>query len=713
MAFLAPLFLAGLAAVAIPIFVHLIERERKDVIAFPSLMFFEKIPYQSVERRRIHNWLLLLLRAAAMILIIAAFSRPFLTEDLVQAAGTSAGAREVVILLDRSASMGYGDHWDRARDEALEVVAGLDGNDQGTLVLFGTGAQETVRATSNKASLEAAISSATVSAEATRFAPALRLAQSLLLQSALPRGEVVLISDFQRSGWARREEVELPEGATLRAISVATPGTADVSVNSAVFQRGVFSGQERVGVVAGLTNRSAIPVVDLAVTLEFDGRAVETRRLSIDPGASGSVTFPAVTVSDTNMRGTITIGDDDLAANNVFRFVLSPSRPVSVLIIQGEGTSTRGATNPSLYLTTALETSEDPPFEADVVTAARVTADAFEHRSVVVLNDSTSLSTEIERLIEGFVTQGGGVMVALGDRTPWGQSSPLMPGVLGGAIDRPTRRGGSLGFLDYSHPIFDVFKDPRNGNFANVRFFRYRGLTPADTDRVLARFDDGAVALAERRVGAGSVLVWTTTLDDSWNDFSKQPLFVPVMHEAMRYLAQYEEPESWHTVGRVLDVAAPIAAAVREGAVGATAGDTRELSGVVLTPSGDQVAFGQGGLSAIDLSEQGFYTVRMQGSSERRPFSVAVNLDPAESDLSALPPQDFAASATGQAAAMAGPGQSLERPELTAADMEQRRGIWWFLFVAGAMFLIGEAVLSNRLSARASRRPAGVVQTLG
>ena len=106
MSFLAPLFFAGLAAIAVPIIVHLIQRERKDIIEFPSLMFIRKIPYQSVERRRIHNWPLLLLRAAAMALLIAAFARPFFVVDPVRAAAATSGAREVVILLDRSASMG-------------------------------------------------------------------------------------------------------------------------------------------------------------------------------------------------------------------------------------------------------------------------------------------------------------------------------------------------------------------------------------------------------------------------------------------------------------------------------------------------------------------------------------------------------------------------------------------------------------------------------
>src|SRR5476651_1344808 len=124
MSFLSPLLLAGLGAIAIPIVIHLIQRERKRVVQFPSLMFLQRIPYQSVRRRRIRHWLLLAMRVAAIALLVLAFARPFLPQSALAAAATG-GAREVVILLDHSASMGYGDHWQRARDAAHRVVAGL------------------------------------------------------------------------------------------------------------------------------------------------------------------------------------------------------------------------------------------------------------------------------------------------------------------------------------------------------------------------------------------------------------------------------------------------------------------------------------------------------------------------------------------------------------------------------------------------------------
>src|SRR5256712_1889885 len=115
MGFLTPLFLVGLSALAIPVLIHLIQRERKRVVQFPSLMFVQRIPYQSVRRRRIRHWALLVMRCAALLMIVAAFARPFLKQEAA-AAAVIGGTREIVGLLDHSASMGYGDHRDRAQD---------------------------------------------------------------------------------------------------------------------------------------------------------------------------------------------------------------------------------------------------------------------------------------------------------------------------------------------------------------------------------------------------------------------------------------------------------------------------------------------------------------------------------------------------------------------------------------------------------------------
>src|SRR5688500_16814897 len=145
MNFIAPLFFVALAGLAIPVLIHLIQREKKQIIRFPSLMFVQRVPYRSIQRRRIHNWLLLMVRLSALALIILAFARPFFERQHVPTAG--AGAREGVVLLEQSYSSGYGGRWGRARAAAYEAVNGLGASDRGSVVLFSSGAEIALRST--------------------------------------------------------------------------------------------------------------------------------------------------------------------------------------------------------------------------------------------------------------------------------------------------------------------------------------------------------------------------------------------------------------------------------------------------------------------------------------------------------------------------------------------------------------------------------------
>src|SRR2546428_13596336 len=128
MSFLAPAFLLGLAALAIPVFIHLIQRERKRVIEFPSLMFVRRIPYQSVRRRRIRHWLLLMMRAAAILMIVAAFARPFLRQAAANAA-RAGGFREIFIKFEQTAYFGFSGLRRYRRDTARRAVPLLGGGD--------------------------------------------------------------------------------------------------------------------------------------------------------------------------------------------------------------------------------------------------------------------------------------------------------------------------------------------------------------------------------------------------------------------------------------------------------------------------------------------------------------------------------------------------------------------------------------------------------
>jgi len=679
MAFLTPLFLVGLSAIAIPVLVHLIQREKKRVVEFPSLMFVRRIPYQSVRRRRIRHWGLLLLRAAAIALIVAAFARPFLRQGATAAAAIG-GAREIVVLLDDSASMGYADHWARAQEAARGVVRGMTPNDRATLVLFGRNAEENMRATADRARLEAAINRTKVSSGATRFGPALKLAESILSRSPIKRREVVLISDFQRSGWTGSEEVHYPEGMTVTAVSVASPKTANLSVPSVSFARASFSGQERITVTAGLSNKGDDALRNVPVTLTIDGHEIQTEHATVAAHASGSVSFTQFTLAGPNARGSVRAGSDPLPADNNFHFVIAPSAPVSLALVDGGDRSSS-----SLFLSKALAIGSTPTFQLETVSAQRMTPAAFDKRTVVVLNDTMFPPAAGGGVLKRFVERGGGLLVIAGEHTTWPQGeADLLPGRLGATIDRMSGRSGSLGYLDYSHPVFEVFKAPRSGDFSAAHVFRYRTLQTGPGDRVLARFDDGAVAAAEKKVGSGRSVVWTSTLDDSWTDIAVKPIFLPLVHQIVRYLAQYEQPAAWYTVGQVLDL---------------TARAKTRADRIVVTPSGERItqsSLGEGNEGLLELTEQGIYEIRSAAASTGRPEVIAVNLDPAESDLSAIDPSELVAAVTGHATPVS--VQPEQVTEMTREEAEKRQALWWYLLLTGLALLAAETVISNHLS---------------
>lgn len=678
MAFLTPLFLLALGALAIPVLVHLIQRERKRVVEFPSLMFIRRIPYQSVRRRRIRHWLLLCMRAAAVALIVLAFARPFLRQN-AGASAVSGGARELVIVLDQSASMGYGDHWQKAREAARAVVRGMGADDRATLVLFSRNAEENMRATSDRTRLQAAIDAAKVTSGATRYGPALKLAESILGRSSLKRREAVLISDFQKTGWSGSEDARFPEGMTLTTTSAASPPTANLSVPSVSFARAAFSGQERITVTAGLSNKGDEPLRDVPVTLSVDGHDLETARAGVAPHASASVTFAPFTLASANVRGNVRAGSDPLPADNAFHFVLAPSEPVSLAIVDGLDRS-----DASLFLSRALSIGATPAFQIDTTSASRVAPATFEKRAVVVLNDAPFPPGGAGAL-KRFVERGGGLLIVAGDRTTWPSSeADLFPGRLGAAVDRTSGRSGSLGYLDYSHQIFEVFKAPHSGDFSAAHVFRYRAIEAGPNDRVLARYDDGAIAAAERKVGLGRVIVWTTTLDDTSTDIAVKPIFLPLVHQMVRYLAHYEAPTSWFTVGQVLDLSARVRS---------------RAARIVVSPSGDrttQSGGGEGAEGLLELNEQGIYEVRSTGASTSRPEAIAVNLDSLESDLSPLDARELVAAVTGHAAS--DQAQPAEPQEITREDAERRQSLWWYLLLAGLLLLAAETIISNRLS---------------
>jgi hypothetical protein len=666
MTFLTPLFLLGLAALAIPVLIHLTQRERTTVVEFPSLMFLKKIPYESVKRRRLRDLLLLVLRAAALALIIAAFARPFLRGSELAASG--GGAREVVLVLDRSYSMGAGDTWARAQQAARQAVQGLTGLDRVSLVLFASSAELVLRSSADVSRVLDEIDRVRPSAATTRYAPALKVASSVLAESALPRKEAVLVSDFQRAGWLPDEAFRLPGGAVFTPVAVQPASGSNLAVTPMAVQRLRVDNQDRVAITGGVTNRGTEPATNIKLDLEVDGRVVQSPPVTVAAGSSAATAFAPIPVPPSGLRVVTRLPDDILAADNAFHAVIAPPTAVTVLLVSS---GSRGESD--LYLTRALAIGDRPRFEVNATQVDALSAETLARTRVVVLQD-LPLADQLAARLKTYVEGGGGLIAALGPRA----SLPLadwLPATVGNVDDRTRGAAAKLSGFDYGHAVFEPFRAPRSGDFSTTRVYGYRLLTARPNAATLARFDGGTPALVEGTAGRGRVLLWATTLDLSWNDLALKPVYLPFVHQLVRQAAGYSEQPGWITVGQAIDVA--------------TGGD----AAVVLAPGGQRLS-PPDGASALAVEEPGFYEVR--GAREGQLLKVvATNVDVAESDPTRMDPGEMSVAVTGQPVGTGPGGAAASVPD---EIQEQAQRIWWYLLLAGILLLIAESWLARRLA---------------
>jgi hypothetical protein len=688
--FLAPLFLLGALAVAVPVYVHLTHRERSDAVPFPSLMFLSRVPYRTVRRQRLRHWLLFLLRALVVLLLAAAFARPFVDRAALGPAVVGDG-RELVILLDRSASMLYGDRWRRGSDAARDAIDGVRPVDRATLVAFADRADALTQATSDRPILRDALSAVRPLSVGTRYAPALQLARDVLDASGLPRREVVLITDLQRVGWTADAAIRMPDGADVTVVDLSDDGAANVAVTGVQLDRTGAAGDLLI-VTARITAAPGDTAVRTDATLEIEDQAVETRQVTISAGTAATTVFAPVPIPDRRVRGRVRVLDDALPSDDAFGFVLERRAAMPLLVLQHPD----ARAGDLLYLRQALSIGAAPPFGLEFAISTAVAPDAFEGRAAVVLYDAPFPPGEAGRRLRAFVEAGGGLLGVLGPRSGnalWPPDARALLGERPGpTVDRDAGRGGTLSVLDYRHPLFEPFGASRGADFSAARFFRYRRWTPPDSTVVLARFDDGTPALAERAGGAGRVLVWTAGAANRWNDLPLQPVFLPFVHQLVRYAASYRPTPAWQAAGGVIDLADDLRLHAWDAA--GTVFGTRPGELIVETPSGTRFALDEPSGYRLELTQHGFYTIRSEASGTST--HVAVNTEPSESDLATID-RDVVSAAI--AAGEAG-GSRLARltTTLTPAEKERRQALWWYVIAAVQLLLLAETFVAGRIS---------------
>lgn len=667
MGFLAPWFLAGIAAVGLPIWIHLLKKHRSDPRLFPSLMLFEKHEQSSVKHRRLDYILLFALRAAMLILLALLFANPFIR----RAIPLSQQKHLTVVAVDNSFSMRADDRLHHAKDEALKVLSNLKPGDQVQVVALGSQVQALTQPTTDIAEARAAVASIQPSDGRASFGELSRYTRTLSESVKLPI-ELHLASDFQKSamppGFA---DLRLAPGTTLAAHQVGQ-AAPNWTVESVVAPRRVYDPKKvRIqAVVAGF----GTPAAKRTVSLMLNGKVLGTKTMDVGENGRAQAEFLGLDAPYGFSRGEVRIDSaDTLPADDHFIFAVERIDPRKVLFVD-DGRRPRA----ELYYKAALDASPDAAFQLESLRPEQAANVKLSNYAVVVLSDLASMPAGFEDSLTRYVSGGGAVLVALG---PGSVAMPRVP-VLGEPIQASSYAGRegerflSVSEVDTGHPVM------RSTNrFDGVKFYQVIRVTPSKST-VLAKLDDGTPLVLERQIGEGKVLAFASTFDNSANDLPLHAAWVPFVQQSAAYLSGggAEQP-----VNLTVDSYVELRSA-----------DSKGAAAEVLGPDGTRLLSLEEAASAKNFAvrKEGFFELKTASS---RSSLIAVHADRRESDLSVMPPETLDLwKATG--------GDESETGASSTGDQQDKKpaGLWpWLLLV-----LLGVAVAESVVANRYLRPPA-------
>ena len=734
-------FLGGLAAMSVPVVIHLMQSPRARQIEFPSIRFLKAVQKKATRRSRLKNIILMLMRMALIALIACGMAKPWRQKE--QTTILPDAPVSMVLVLDNSYSMGCRDkgtsRFDQARQAAVGLLGTLKPGDEAAVLLMNEVAEPCIRDfTTDLDRVKKALRQAELSVVGTNVDPALREAIRLANKAgtaaalATPdppsrgrrspatageggkpltkeeakaaaeaeqrrRKEIHILTDLQASGWENVLKSNFLKTVATDARIFVTSFGRKGSPNAFIESATVTATGTGEATITAQVRASGAGSPGNIITLSINGRNVAQETFAVRQGQATSVPLVARFGDSGTFRCILSLQDDALALDDRYYFTVDVGERSSVLVVDGDPSAVAHLSE-SFYLRNALNPggihgdAGPTPIDARVITPAELPTAALDHLRCVVLCNVPALGGDSLVKIENFLRQGGGVWIFLGRNTAvenYNQWSFMPISLTRPHGDPSKQRTFTIGSQRGDHPLFK-----RKIDLRSARFFVCLGSDSSTLKKdsaVLASFSNGQPALVEGRAGKGKVLLFTSTCDLAWNNLPLRRAFLPWIHQVFYYLSNQDTKAKAFRLREKVTFQALASQYKEVIAVTDPAGKR-----TVLRP---QVKGGYAEATFTATDQPGMYQVRADAAFSNS-GGFGVNLDVKESELQmAAPDKIERAAATGLLTFVDGPKRSIVEEVKRTREGEE---FWPLLFKLAVLLFMIESLFGNLIS-RAKR----------
>jgi hypothetical protein len=662
MGLFAPWFLAGLAGLALPVYLHLLKRQTARPKAVSSLMLYESRTQASTRHRRLRYFLLLSLRLAVLLLLIVAFANPFINRNTA----TFTSNRLLLFVVDNSFSMRAGTRLADAKEAAIGVLSGK-GTAHAQVAAFGSQLQIMTQPIDDQGALRAAVEAIQPGDGHGNFGELARAVRAMASSVHTPV-ELHLFSDMQRSGLAANfPDMALPANVQLVPHAVVTKSQPNWTVESVDAPGQVWGKDAKPVHVQAVIAGFATPAAQRTVSLVVNGKTTAAKTVAVPANGRAAVDFPALEVPYGFNRCEIKIDSADVfPADDLRRFAVERSDPQKALLIHNYGDN-----RSPLYIGAALSAAAQSAFTLESINVNEAGDRQPSNYAFIILSDVNSLPSILENSLTDYVRSGGNLFIAAGTSAGARLQIPIFGARIVETRDysRIPDRFMAVGSSDSSYPAVSKAE-----GWPGVKFFYALDVDPGDA-RVIVRLSDQTPLLLEKRLGEGRVVLLTSGLDNLTNDFPLHPAFVPFIEQTARYLAGSERQGGARPVDAYLDLRN-----AREQAQGVEVTDPEGKRPLTLGEAAHAQSF--------QLTEAGYYQLRL---ADGRQNVIGVNSDPKESNLDVIP-DDVLALWQGKG----GQSSSEASSNGEAPSRKTPQTLWWYVMLLVFAAAVAESVLASR-----------------
>ncbi len=705
MTFLHPLILLASLGISLPILAHLLNRHQVQHTPWAAMQFLNRNVRVRSRQIRLRDLILLLMRCAALLLLVLALARPAWQGSIANWFPGESRAG-VVIGIDASFSMAHGDkdqtRFRRALGQVAVIAKNIQPGDPVSVVLLGG---------------ENKVLARNMAFDQNRFSDLIETAKIVPAGLDLDRvpgqlkeladdmealnKEIYFVTDIQARDWnessTKFQSALADLGESGQVFLAPVPG---IDGNLAMTELELVSGVLRKGAVgryqATVKNYGTDPVTNVEVQCRVEGVQIDTKTIPIiAAGASETVSLFVPFHNSGPTRITAEITGDLLPTDNIRRVVAVVRDRVSVLCVDGtDGTAGR------LLMAALLARSDgstDENFQVKSIPWLSLPSEPLEEIDVVILADVPEITEQQTKQLSQYVRQGNGLVWFAGKNVKaniWNErsasnSQPLLPAKLGLPVDVSTGNGAGRP-LDPSmpdHPLCLPLRSLPEDLFSETRFLtRLDSEIPSSSFPILKLAGSGDPILLEHSLGRGQVFMFTTSAETSWNNMALTPVFPMLMQQMVTYLAGREfEPSQ--TVGDSLSLAYE---------------EQPDASDAVFDSPSDElitVPVREHRKQFVALLENareaGFYEARVSVQAPGLP--IAVNIDSEESNVSSLTTPELNQNLDSTNIIVA-PSEA----ELASAIQANRtqKSSWRQFMLIGLILLIAESFFADRLQKR-------------